>query len=94
MPLRIPYHDTNGYLRHYLPDFIVKTKEGRFYLLETKGEGWDEQVTVQAKTSAAQDWCEKVSELTADRWTFLKILDTDFERFQSLPFGQLIQALS
>lgn len=93
MPLQIPYHDPEGYLRHYLPDFLLKVKGG-YYLVETKGEGWDEQATVQVKTGAARAWCEKVSELTGMRWSFAKILDSDFERFQALPFGQLVQVVS
>jgi len=89
MPLRIPYHDTQGYLRHYTPDFVVKTAEG-YFLLEPKGEGWDTQEDTPAKVQAAVDWCQKVSELTGEHWAFVKILQPDFERFQSLPFGQLI----
>ena len=92
MPLKIPYHDADGYLRHYIPDFIVKAKNG-YYLIETKGEGWDEQTTAQAKAAAAQEWCAKVTELTGEKWTFVKILEGDFERFQSLPFSKLVQAI-
>lgn len=92
MPLRIPYHDTEGYLRHYLPDFVVKTEESH-YLIETKGTGWDEQTTAAAKANAAREWCAKVSELTTQDWTFFKALETDFERFRTLPFPDLLRAL-
>jgi len=93
MPLRIPYHDSQGYLRHYVPDFVAKTREG-YFLLEPKGTGWDQQADTPVKVQAAKEWCAKVSELTGERWTFAKILQPDFQRFQTLPFGELIQAVS
>jgi len=91
MPLRIPYHDPEGYLRHYRPDFVVKTKRG-YCLIETKGKGWDNQVEVKAKTEAARAWCAKVSEITGGQWAFVKVLQSDFERFQPLPFADLVKA--
>lgn len=55
MPLRIPYHDPDGYLRHYRPDFVVKTADG-FHLIETKGAGWNKQSDVEPKALAAEEW--------------------------------------
>jgi len=91
MPLRIPYHDAQGYLRHYTPDFVVKTAQ-RYFLLEPKGEGWDKQEDTPVKVEAASEWCQKVSQLTGEPWTFAKILQPDFERFGGLPFDQLLSA--
>jgi type III restriction enzyme len=88
MPLRIPYHDTQGYLRHYVPDFVVRTQRG-YFLLEPKGEGWDSLEDVRAKDEAAEEWCQKVSQLTGEVWAFRKILEPDFERFRALPFWDL-----
>jgi type III restriction enzyme len=92
MPLRIPYHDVDGYLRHYRPDFVVKTADC-FWLVETKGAGWDEQVNVARKAKAAEEWCDYASELTKVKWSFVKVLDTEFGRYSSLPFGQLAEAV-
>jgi type III restriction enzyme len=91
MPLRIPYHDKEGYLRHYIPDFVVKAGTCH-HLMETKGAGWDVQATVATKDSTARQWCQNVSELTGQPWQFSKILETDFDRFRTLPFSQLLQA--
>jgi len=93
MPLRIPYVDAQGYLRHYIPDFVVKTAQD-YILVETKGEGWDKQEDVRAKVQAATDWCRRVSELTGMSWRFVEILQSDFERFRALPFGQLLSECS
>jgi len=92
MPLRIPYHNTQGYLRHYTPDFVVKGIGG-YFLLEPKGEGWDQQEDTAEKVQAATKWCREVSELTGEHWEFVKILQPDFERFQALPFDQLVSAV-
>jgi len=92
MPLRIPYHDAQGYLRHYTPDFVVQTANG-YFLLEPKGTGWNQQEDTPAKVQAAAEWCQKVSELTGERWTFVKVLQSDFERFRDLPFNQLVIAV-
>jgi len=91
MPLRIPFHDAQGYLRHYTPDFVVKTAQG-YFLLETKGEGWDTQEDTRIKGEAAIAWCQKVAQLTGQSWTFGKILESDFDRFGKLPFSQLLSA--
>ncbi len=93
MPLRTPYHDKEGYLRHYIPDFVTKT-DAAHYLMETKGVGWDDQATVAAKDAAARQWCEKVTELTGQPWQFVKLLETDFERFRTLPFRELLKISS
>ncbi|MFH0915121.1 MAG: DEAD/DEAH box helicase family protein [bacterium] len=92
MPLRIPYHDADGYLRHYRPDFIVKTADG-FWLIETKGAGWDKQGEVEFKVGSAREWCARVSEFTKQPWRYAKVVDTDFARFQSLPLKQLLDAV-
>lgn len=92
MPLRIPYHDSQGYLRHYTPDFVARTADG-YFLLEPKGEGWDRQEDTPVKIRASMEWCRKVSELTDKQWTFVKILQPDFERFQSLSFSQLVKTV-
>ena len=91
MPLSIPFHDAQGYLRHYTPDFVVKTAQG-YFLLETKGEGWDTQEDTRIKGEAAIAWCRKVAQLTCQSWTFGKILESDFDRFGTLPFSQLLSA--
>lgn len=92
-PLRIPYYDKDGILRHYLPDFIVKTEEG-YYLIETKGAGFDEMVSVELKDKSARKWCENVSKLTGESWEYVKMLQPEFERLKYLSFGDLVQSIA
>ena len=52
----IPYLD-NGQLHDYIPDFIVRLKNGAHLILETKG--YDEQEAV--KVAAAHRWVDAVN---------------------------------
>jgi type III restriction enzyme len=92
MPLRIPYHDPDGYLRHYHPDFVVKT-DGCYWLIETKGAGWDKMENVEPKVAAAEEWCARVSEFTGQRWQYAKVVDADFARYHGIPLSQLLDTV-
>jgi hypothetical protein len=58
----------NGVRHNCAPHFVVKADDG-YFLLEPKGEGWDRQEDTPAKVEAGIEWCQKVSELTDERWT-------------------------
>ncbi|MHA1372617.1 MAG: hypothetical protein ACTSRA_23215, partial [Promethearchaeota archaeon] len=86
--LRIAYHDFESYLRHYLPDFIVKTQK-TMYLVETKGGG--ETAEVALKDQAAIKWCQAVSRLTNQKWTYVKVRASDLENYYSDKFESLVK---
>lgn len=92
MPLSIPYHDPEGYLRHYHPDFVVRTADG-FWLIETKGAGWDRMDTVEPKVKAAEEWCDRITEFNGAKWRYVKIVDVDFAKLRGLSLLQLIAAV-
>ena len=92
-PIKIPYYDKDGFIRHYIPDFIVKTKKG-IYLIETKGKGFEEMETAKLKAEAAEEWCNSISRLTKKKWYYVKIIDSDFELYKTLNFSRLIKAVS
>lgn len=130
-PIHIPYYNQNGYLRHYIPDFIVKVKEKEkpvvvkprrgilvwitrllsrilpmlkpkeekvaasteqdiFYLIETKGL---EELELPLKIKAAKRWCEWVSHRTDQKWVYVKILKSDFERLRGYRFSLLVKGV-
>jgi type III restriction enzyme len=60
----IEYTDNAGNLRYYEPDFVVITKDGIHYIVETKGL---EDVNVANKDRAAYLWCENTTRLPANR---------------------------
>ncbi len=87
LPLLIPYHNHEGFLAYYRPDFIVKT-EKVMYLIETKGIQ-DENVTL--KDAAAKEWCKKASELSGVEWKYVKVKYDDFQQLAGQSFGSLLQ---
>jgi type III restriction enzyme len=89
-PMRIPYYDEDGILRHYLSDFVVKMGEERFFLIETKGGGFGEMKSVKLKDRAAKKWCERVSDISGTHWTYAKIMQEDFERNKGLGLHELL----
>ncbi|MGQ9837694.1 MAG: restriction endonuclease [Cyanobacteriota bacterium] len=87
-PLHIPYYDQEGYLRYYLPDFIVK-EERAMYLIETKGM---EGAEVPRKDKEAMRWCQNVESLTGKTWKYLKVSLQDLETYRAHDFQALATA--
>jgi len=92
IPLRIAYYDHEGILHHYIPDFIVKTQEC-FYLVETKGAGFEEMESAKHKARAARAWCNNVSGLGQTKWVYAMIVENDFQRYREQGFNRLVAAL-
>lgn len=84
----IEYRDSDGNLRLYYPDFVVKLKNGDYLVIETKGL---EDVDVKHKDKRAILWCEDATKLTKDNWSFLRINQDDFERYRFKSINQLIE---
>lgn len=84
--LKIPYIAKDGFLRRYIPDFIVRTKDG-MVIVETKGR---EDVDVVTKDSQGKRWAEEISKRTETKWTFLRIDQKEFEKARYNKFAELI----
>lgn len=82
----IEYTDASANLRYYEPDFVVVTKEGQHYLVETKGR---EDVDVQHKDRAAQLWCDNATQLTGVSWQYVKVQQTEYAKLQADDFADL-----
>ncbi|CZG51652.1 DEAD/DEAH box helicase family protein [Legionella pneumophila serogroup 1] len=75
MNLKIPYVDHAGFLRNYIPDFVVKTPE-MMLVVETKGRV---DIDVAAKDAQTKRWTKMVSERTNEHWEFLRVNQCDFD---------------
>jgi type III restriction enzyme len=65
----IEYRDSKGnFHQGYYPDFIVKTRDEKSFIIETKG-----RVDVEAKDNRAKVWCEDATRLTGNEWLFARI---------------------
>jgi type III restriction enzyme len=83
----IEYTDSAGNLRHYEPDFVVITKDGIHYIVETKGL---EDVNVANKDRAAYLWCENTTRLAGKPWAYVKVLQTAYKQLQPTRYEDLL----
>lgn len=74
--LRIDYLATGSRLSFYTPDFFVRSQQGHYYLVETKGR---EDKDVPRKAKAAIAWCEAASTPQC-RWNYIYVPQGVFER--------------
>ncbi len=81
------YRDSNGNLRYYHPDFIVKM-EDKYVIAETKGE---EDVDVKFKDKRAKLWCEDAERVTGDIWVYVRVDEEEFYRYHFDSFEKMIQ---
>lgn len=83
--LRVDYLAAGGRLAFYTPDFFIRTKDGNYYLVETKGR---EDPDVPRKARAAVAWCKSASTPSC-RWEYLYVPQGVFERLSGDSVGEL-----
>ncbi len=82
----IEYTDSAGSLRYYEPDFVAVLDDGSHRLIETKGR---EDPDVVYKDRAAGLWCVNATDLTRQRWNYLKVPQKGFDELQPSLFADL-----
>ena len=83
----LDYQSSEGNIRYYYPDFIVRLVSGQTWLIETKGV---EDVEVERKDARAKRWCKDVTSLTGAAWSYAKVPYSVFERSSAVAFGEMI----
>src|SRR5207302_7268567 len=68
----------------YTPDFIARSGDGRYWLIETKGRV-DKDVPL--KVAAAVGWCKAASKQTP--WNFLYVPEGVFQKFSGGALSEL-----
>ncbi|MDA3949473.1 MAG: DEAD/DEAH box helicase family protein [Spirochaeta sp.] len=86
--LRIDYIAGSGMLAFYTPDFIIRTSDGTYYLVETKGR---EDRDVPRKARAAVAWCESASQ-TGTKWEYLYVQEEVYKRSTANEISALARA--
>jgi len=84
----LEYMSLNGVIRLYIPDYIIITKWGTKYVLETKGLV-DEDVP--KKDERAMSWCRDVTELTGEDWRYVRIDQRLFQEHYYGSFKELLE---
>ena len=82
----IEYTDSAASLRYYEPDFVIVLSDESHRLVETKGR---EDPDVAHKDRAARLWCENATQLTSQRWSYLKVPQVGFDKLQPTSFADL-----
>ena len=91
---RVDYLKLSGAVGFYHPDWVVvqKTAAGEVnWIVETKGRVWE---GTSAKDDAVKEWCERVTEATGNRWSYVRVNQRVFDpgRWDSL--HQLLNAIA
>jgi type III restriction enzyme len=82
--LRLDYVTDASRLAFYTPDFLVRTTDGQYLLVETKGRV-DKDVPL--KVGAAVAWCKATSKKTP--WKFLYVPEGVFQKFSGDSISEL-----
>jgi len=86
----VEYRDSKGNLRLYHPDFVVVTKPGEKFVIETKGRV---DIDVKPKDERIKTWCDDASRLAGDSWKFIRIDQEEFEKYRFRSVKELISAI-
>lgn len=88
--LRIDYEGSNSRHAYYTPDFFVRLKSGKHFLVETKG-AVEKETAKKAKAAIA--WCTSASR-KGEKWEYLYIPEAIFQRFNENSMEALARACS
>lgn len=88
---KIDYVKADGDLSNYTPDFIVKTKDGNVWIVETKGR---EEIDVPQKMKRLAQWCADAAQASnADggpAYGFVYVDEAGFEAHKPVDFAGLV----
>ena len=82
----IEYLSSQGGVRYYYPDFIVRLISGKMFLGETKGL---EDIEVSRKDARATKWCQDATALGGTPWQYVKVPEGVFRSTTATSFEQL-----
>jgi type III restriction enzyme len=85
---QIDYVNADGDISNYYPDFIVKTTEGKFFIVETKGQ---EDLDVPLKMERLKQWCTDMQVVQDEvSYDFVFVDQAGFEGYKLKNFEELV----
>ena len=82
------YFNEDGFLKRYIPDFFVQTNDKKYYLIETKGEGFIDKESTKLKTKVGEDWAKKAG----DDWEYLFVGEKQFyNTYSKISFIEMVK---
>jgi type III restriction enzyme len=91
MNFYVEYRDSKGNLHYYYPDFVIDTAYDEHIIVETKGEV-DE--SVEFKDRRIRTWCEDATRITGNQWSYKRVNQEEFERYQFKTLQEVINTLN
>ncbi len=87
---KLDYVNADGNISNYYPDFIVKLKNGRVVIVETKGQ---EDLDVPLKMERLRQWCDDINAAQREtRYDFVFVDDKKFAKYPSASFAELLKS--
>ena len=85
---KLDYINADGDISNYYPDFIVRLKDGRVVIVETKGQ---EDLDVPPKMARLRQWCEDVNKAQSQvQYDFAFVDDASFEQYGPKTFADIL----
>ncbi|MEE4355760.1 MAG: DEAD/DEAH box helicase family protein [Desulfococcaceae bacterium] len=85
---KLDYVNADGDISNYYPDFVVKLKDGRVVIAETKGQ---EDLDVPPKMARLRQWCEDVNKAQSQvQYDFVFVDDAGFEQYGPKTFADIL----
>ena len=87
---RLDYVNADGDISNYYPDFIVKTKVNKIYIVETKGQV---DLDVPLKMTRLRQWCDDLNKIQSDvEYGFVYVDMEGYEKYQPKTFDELAKS--
>jgi type III restriction enzyme len=83
----LDYQNSEGAIRYYYPDFIVRLVTGEKWLVETKGV---EDVEIARRDARAMQWCRDASAIAGAAWQYVKVPYDLFQASTAAIFSELV----
>jgi type III restriction enzyme len=85
---KLDYVNADGDISNYYPDFIVRLKDERVVIVETKGH---EDLDVPPKMARLRQWCEDVNKVQLQvQYDFVFVDDAGFEKYRPKTFADVL----
>lgn len=85
---KLDYVNSDGDISNYYPDFLVKLKDGRIVVVETKGQ---EELDVPLKVRRLRQWCEDLNGMQSGvTYDFVYVDEENFEKYKPKSFADLL----
>ncbi|MBF8273918.1 MAG: DNA/RNA helicase, superfamily II [Magnetococcales bacterium] len=89
---KLDYVNANGDISNYYPDFLVKMRNDRIVVVETKGQ---EDLDVPLKMARLRQWCEDINTVQNNpHFDFAFVDQESFEKYKPTSFTALLEGFT